>query len=173
MNSERVFASAEVARTWPYLRRSVDRIVGQCCAAPGGQIHWKPPAEHANSLAALATHAIGNIEHRLLGLLCGQDGQRDREREFAENDIPAEEIVQRWALLCPELEAALSQLTDAQVGGTFEHPDRGTITGHDILLIAARHMAEHEGQAALTSDLLAARSQGKPEQGGSDDQDRD
>lgn len=150
------FASAEVARAWPYIRRSVDRIVGRCCEAPGGQIHWTPPADNANSVAALATHAMGSLEHRLLGLLCGQDRQRDRECEFGAARVSAEEIVQRWGLLCAELEAALSQLTDEQVDSSFEHPDRGAITGHDILLIAARHMAEHEGQAQLTFDLAVA-----------------
>lgn len=156
MTTDDGFASADVARAWPYIRRSVDRIVQRCVEAPGGRLNWRPPAENANSLASLATHAMGNLEHRLLGLLCGYDRKRDRDREFAAAETTAEEIVERWAALSAELETALSQLNDRRVDGMFEHPERGTITGHDILLIAARHMAEHEGHAALTFDLLAA-----------------
>jgi hypothetical protein len=112
-------------------------------------MHWRAAAA-ANSLAMPApTHVLGNLDHRLLGLLCGQDRRRDREREFAANEISAEEIAERWGQLCAEIEVALSQLTQAQADGTFDHPERGPVTGQDILIIVARHM----GQAELTFGL--------------------
>ncbi len=37
------------------------------------------------------------------------------------------------------------------------HPRRGWSTGREILLIVARHAAEHLGQAELTRDLLLAQ----------------
>lgn len=156
VNSEaRHFASADVARTWPYIVRSVERIVTRCELAVEGQLDWRPTPE-ANSLGVLATHACGNLEHRLLGMLCGRERQRDRESEFETAGLPAGAIRVRWETLRLELDHALAELTDADLDREFVHPERGHVTGHEILLIAARHMAEHEGQSALTFDLWPA-----------------
>ncbi|MDP9352215.1 MAG: DUF664 domain-containing protein [Chloroflexota bacterium] len=42
----------------------------------------------------------------------------------------------------------------------IEHPRRGRITGREVLLVVARHCAEHLGQAELTRDLLEASGAG-------------
>ena len=44
--------------------------------------------------------------------------------------------------------------------GTRAHPRRGTITGRDVLIVVARHAAEHWGEAQLTRSLLKARTGG-------------
>lgn len=151
------FASPEVARAWPYIKRSVDGIVACCQSVSGEQLHWRPPPADSNSLAALATHAFGNRDNRLLGLLCGEQRDRDRQAEFDAGSLTAGELATRWATLRRRLAAALANLSSADIDRIIQHLERGPITGHDVLIIAARHMAEHAGQAALTRDLCKAR----------------
>jgi hypothetical protein len=43
------------------------------------------------------------------------------------------------------------------LGATYRHPRRGAISGREILIVVARHAAEHLGQAELTRDLWKAR----------------
>lgn len=38
-----------------------------------------------------------------------------------------------------------------------QHPRRGIITGRDVLIVVARHAAEHWGEAQLTPSLMKAR----------------
>ena len=42
-----------------------------------------------------------------------------------------------------------------------QHPRCDTITGRDVLIVVARHTAEHWGEAQLTRSLMKARS-GRP-----------
>jgi hypothetical protein len=37
-----------------------------------------------------------------------------------------------------------------------QHPRRGPLSGREILIVVARHAAEHLGQAELTRDLMKA-----------------
>jgi hypothetical protein len=63
--------------------------------------------------------------------------------------------------LRPRLAEALANLPPGALDASYSHPRRGTVTGRDILIIVARHSAEHLGQAELTRDLLrAARERG-------------
>ena len=48
----------------------------------------------------------------------------------------------------------LARLPSGALDQEYEHPRRGRITGRDLLITIARHMAEHVGHAELTRDLL-------------------
>jgi len=55
----------------------------------------------------------------------------------------------------------LTDLTRNDLDGAREHPRRGMITGRDVLIVVARHTAEHWGEAQLTRSLLKARTGGR------------
>jgi hypothetical protein len=150
-------SSAEAERFWPYIERSVGRVLSALDGLGADELNWRPPAPETNSLLVLATHIVGNFEETLLGVLCGQPHARDRDAEFAAADATADALVARWSRLRAELAERLPTLADAELDEVRQHPRRGPVTGHDILIITARHAAEHAGQAELTRQLLDAR----------------
>jgi hypothetical protein len=56
---------------------------------------------------------------------------------------------------------SLGTLTRADLDAARQHPRRGTITGRDVLIVVARHAAEHWGEAQLTRSLMKARAGGR------------
>ena len=156
-------APSETARTfWPYISHSVERTIDALSELEeaGVPVDWRPPASEANSVYTLAVHALGTTEHRLLAVLCGLDVEREREAEFASAGGSATAIEDEWRTLRARVEAAVDRLTEADLARTRRHAERGEITGIEVLIVVARHMAEHAGQAELTRDLALASIRG-------------
>lgn len=152
------FASREAASFWRYISSSLDRLVAVAAGMDSGGLHWTPPAPETNSIAVLVIHTLGNAEENILETLCGERVDRNRAGEFRQPDVTAADLQHRWQDLRPRLESALFALTDEDLGSDRPHPRRGTIPGREILIVVARHSAEHLGQAELTRDLwLASR----------------
>jgi hypothetical protein len=85
---------------------------------------------------------------------------RDREAEFAVQGSSSEVLAARWQVLRERLARVLAGLPAGALDAEYQHPRRGALTGRAILIVVARHAAEHLGQAELTRDLLrAARDQ--------------
>lgn len=146
---------------WRYIAGSLDRLVALLDGLSAEELDWRPPAHGANSLSVLATHTLGNAEENLLETLGGQPIGRDREAEFAVQGGSADAVAARWRDLRPRLSEILAALPPDALDASYPHPRRGAITGRDILIVVARHSAEHLGQAELTRDLLlAARGDG-------------
>ena len=108
----------------------------------------------------LATHALGATEHRLLDVLCGIEVDRDREAEFAAAVRSVRVVDDEWRALSARIAPALEQLTEADLAALRRHPHRGEISGLEMLIVVARHMGEHAGQAELTRDLALAAARG-------------
>jgi hypothetical protein len=116
---------------------------------------WAPPAVAANSILALARHTLANAEENILGVVLGRPVTRDREGEFdAVGEASA--VAHRWELLRGQAEGELCALPPERMGQRVQHPRRGEVTVREVLLVVARHSAEHLGQAELTRDLAAA-----------------
>ena len=141
---------------WRYIASSLDRLVAILDGLGPDDLDWRPPAPEANSLYALAMHTLGNAEENLLGILGGQPIRRDRDGEFATFAAAGVMVASRWEALRPRLAALLADLPNDALDTPYPHPRRGTISGRDILIVVARHAAEHLGQADLTRDLLRA-----------------
>ena len=155
--------NAEIAIFWRYIASSMDRLVGCVTGLDQIQLSWVPPSPGANSLGILAMHALGNAEENLLGILSSQKVKRDRASEFGRNPVSAA-IEQRWKSLRQRIDRALVGLNDMALDQLKTHPRRGTITGREVMLVVARHAAEHLGQAELTRDLMhsaQARKRGR------------
>ncbi len=150
------FASREVASFWRFISSSLARLVTLLDGLDADELNWRPPAPEANSLYALATHTLGNVEENVLETLGGESVHRDREAEFRASSSSAASVQQRWQALRPEVERALAAFTLADLDRPYEHPRRGMLTGREVLIVVARHAAEHLGQAELTHDLLRA-----------------
>jgi uncharacterized damage-inducible protein DinB len=138
-----------------FICRSIDRILACIDGLDEDAVHWRPPAEGANSLGALAAHTLANAEENLLGTLCGRPVSRDHEREFSGTESAAE-LRERWQRQRGQIEAALAVLPPPELDRERTHPRRGPLTGREVLIVVARHAAEHQGQAELTRDLLRA-----------------
>jgi uncharacterized damage-inducible protein DinB len=151
-----MFAAAEALIFWRYIASSLDRLVACLTDRSEAQLNWRPPAPATNSLYALAVHTLGNAEENLLQTLAGQPVGRDRAGEFAARGDSAQVVAARWATLRAEVGARLASLPADALDVTYHHPRRGPLTGREILIVVARHAAEHLGQAELTRDLLHA-----------------
>ncbi|MGH2427434.1 MAG: DinB family protein [Candidatus Limnocylindria bacterium] len=155
------FASPEIAQFWRYMSGSLDRLVELAASLDDEALSWRPPAEETNSIGALTVHTLGNAEENILEILAGHAVHRDRDSEFAGGSMAPHELVERWQILRPQLEAALAALPAAELDRAREHARRGAIFGREALIITGRHAAEHLGQAELTRDLWMASKLGR------------
>jgi uncharacterized damage-inducible protein DinB len=143
----------EIELFWRFIKSSIDRILLCLNELDETDMNWRP-LDSANSLYVLATHTIGNTEENILGILCRQHIKRHRENEFKVRGNSIGPIQQRWQEVQERITSQLKQLSPDDLEKEYEHPRRGRITGRDVLVVVARHAAEHMGQAELTRDLL-------------------
>jgi len=153
------WSSHEVATFWRYIASSLERLVRLAVELGPPGVDWRPPAPETNSVSVLVMHTLGNAEENLLWTLCGMPVQRDREREFADQAMSVQLLQDRWLSLRVELETALARLAPDEIERERLHPRRGPLIGRDVLIVVARHAAEHLGQAELTRDLWLAQEQ--------------
>jgi 2'-deoxynucleoside 5'-phosphate N-hydrolase len=140
---------------WRFITSTMQRLLACLDSLDESALNWRP-LPNANSLYILATHIIGNIEETVLGLVCGQPVVRDREAEFHATGRDATLLQTRWRMLQTEIIQHLEQLAPADLDRERLHPRRGLLTGWEILMVVARHAAEHLAHAELTRDLLLA-----------------
>jgi hypothetical protein len=104
------------------------------------------------------------VEANILGILGGQEINRQREREFSAHGSSIEPVRQRWREVRESVSACLAGFSSKDLDIEYTHPRRGRVTGRDLLITIARHAAEHVGHAELTRDLLfTARGRKLPE----------
>ncbi len=137
------------------IESEVERTLRSLDGLDAAALDWRP-ADGTSSLAVLATHVIGNVEQNVIEYLCGQPVGRDRDAEFRAQGASSQAVRARWELLRARMGAALADLPASELDREREHPNRGKRSGREVLLVAARHAAEHAGQAELTCDLMKA-----------------
>lgn len=140
-----------------YILSSLDRLMACVEGMHPAQFNWHPPVSGANSAYALAVNTVGNAEENILGTLCGEPLTGDRALEFAAHAPSITELHQHWQELRLRLLRAMLNLSAADLTRTAHHPRRGAVTGRELLLIVARHAAEHLGQAEVNCDLALAQ----------------
>jgi uncharacterized damage-inducible protein DinB len=148
--------SAQTMIFWRYISSSIEQLLNTLDTLNAEEINWAP-LSNANSLYVLAIHTLGTTAENLLEVLCGQPVHRQRETEFAAQGTSTIQLRTQWESLHNEIRAQLEQLDDASLDEVRDHPRRGKVTGREVLIIVARHCAEHMGQATLTRDLILAR----------------
>ncbi len=139
---------------WGYIERSLDRLVALSLDLTEAERVARPPVEGANSVATLVGHTLANAEENLLGTLGGLDVRYEREADFDAPISDAVAIAARWGDLRARIAAVIAGLDDAAVLAARVHPRRGEVTGLEVLVVVARHAAEHLAHAELTRDWL-------------------
>jgi uncharacterized damage-inducible protein DinB len=112
------------------------------------------PAEGANSIAVLVTHAIGS-EMGWLHLAAGREHQRDRASEFLVRGRERADL----ARAVDDADATAKELIAAAFAAGLEtlreRPGARPVTVGYCLTHAIAHSAEHVGHAELTRQLLS------------------
>ena len=152
-------SSREMDLFWEKIRNTLDELVGCLEGLDSDALDWRP-LDDASSLYALATHTIGNVRHSFLSVLCGLPVTRERDAEFMVSGGSAAEIEARWNELKDQISDAIEELPAIELDLERDHPRRGSISGRELLIVVARHAAEHYGQAQLTRDLIKAQRSG-------------
>jgi hypothetical protein len=145
------FSDAEAEQFWHYISGSLGRLVALIEQEPDEVIRYRPPIPEANSILGLAHHTLANAADNLLGVLQGMPTDRDRETEF--EDMERQGLLEMWGVLRAELESTLAELPAGALDRIVKHGWRGEIAAREVLIIVARHAAEHLGQAEITRDL--------------------
>jgi hypothetical protein len=143
----------ELDMYWKYISGSIERIILCTKGLSTDEINWHPKGK-TNSIFVLATHMIGNLEFNILGIIYGMNVKRNREAEFATKGISYEQIRDNWTELKRKIVNHQQQFPVAKMETEIEHPRLGKISIRELLLVIARHAAEHVGHAELTRDLL-------------------
>ena len=149
-------ARSELESFRHFIFNTIDAIVGGLDGLDAAQLNWRPEAPATNSLHTIATHVLGNAEENLLGTLCGRPHGRDYPSEFTGRGTSADAVRARWKSLRDRVDDALAALPAGDLDREFAHPRRGMLTGREVLIVVARHTAEHWGEAQLTKSLLLA-----------------
>jgi hypothetical protein len=150
------FRNRELAVLWPYVERTLERMMAVVHACSVEQLNWQPPAPEANSIYALATHTLANARVNTIQVLCGRNIERDRDAEFRALADGTNAAIPEWPAIRDELHAAVAALPGDAMDRVCTHPVRGEVTGREVVMLLARHAAEHVGQAELTRDLAVA-----------------
>jgi len=149
-------ASLIASTSWAYIERSLDRLVTLALEMSEEQRTRVPDFEAFNSVATLVGHTLANAEDNLLGTLCGLEVIYDREVDFEAPIAAVEAIRQRWEELRARVTEELARLSDSDVLEVRQHPRRGEVRGLEVLLVVARHAAEHLAQAEMTRTIVEA-----------------
>ena len=131
------------------LDRDLGKLAEQLRAYPDDASVWRLGGTIKNSAGTLALHLVGNLEAFVGAVFGGTGYVRDREAEFADRDVPREELLARIERCRANTAAALATVTDEAMGEVYplELPERfrGWST-HRFLTHLAGHYLWHLGQ---------------------------
>ncbi len=133
-------------------------------ALPGDALDWVPGAG-MNSVCVTVVHLIG-AERFLLGdVACADPSGRNRDAEFTESGLGAENLLERLAQADTYAEKALSSLDPAQLGATRRLPNHGReVSVAWAVAHAVEHGALHVGQLQMIRQMWEhSRNAGTPQ----------
>ncbi len=140
----------------------IERILAAADGLSSAQLDTAPWVD-TSTMFILATHAISATEWNFVEVLAGQQVDRSRQAEFdsrAESyDDPLGLLADRWSGAKAAIEAALAGLSDDAWAGPHYHlfMDRN-LSGHELVVRALAHTAEHVGHAEMTRQWLDAQA---------------
>jgi hypothetical protein len=147
---------AEIDALRDSLLGSADRLLASVDGLTAAQLNWTPPAENANSIYAIVSHALSAQDNLILNRIFGQEPDPSASRGWGASGDSIEPLRQRWQTLRARLYDTLSNATREDLERECEHPRLGKFTGWEMLLMVNRHTAEHIGHVELTRDLARA-----------------
>jgi uncharacterized damage-inducible protein DinB len=117
---------------------------------------WTKPLEPGNSVGHLVLHLTGNLSH-FVGAQLGKTGyQREREREFTEEQPPSKaEALSRLDGAVTTFRRVVEGLSAEQLAAS--HPDARFGSVLKTLLHLLTHFALHRGQMSYIVRLVAKK----------------
>jgi hypothetical protein len=114
---------------------------------------WAKPVEPGNSIGHLVLHLTGNLNHRGGALLGGPAYVRDREREFAETNVPPKaEALARLDEAVLTFRRVVEGLDADRLAAPYPEGLYPTVLHGLIALLA--HFALHRGQMSYITRLV-------------------
>ena len=135
---------------------SNDRLFACLDGLTPGQLNWTPPAEGANSIYAIASHALSAAAGLILVRAFHQQVETPPHAGWGAEGESAEPLRARWQELRPRIHQTLTRASQADLERECEHPRLGKMSAWQMLLLANRHTSEHIGHIELTRDLAKA-----------------
>ena len=139
------------------LGRDLDALAGQLAGYPDEESLWRVGGTILNAPGTLALDMVGNLEHYVGAVLGGTDYVRDRDAEFAERDVPRDEILGRISSCQEMVLSTLSELSDEVVTAPYPGELPAAMAGastHLFLLHLCGHFLWHLGQIDYHRRLL-------------------
>jgi uncharacterized damage-inducible protein DinB len=147
------------------LLATLDRLTAQLVrgvtSTPVEALDWAPGPE-TNSVAVLATHALGASNHWLVSIIGGVDDGRDREAEFRALRADLGNVQARAQAWLADARRILEPMTAADLDQPCRRPSTSegwmaALTARGAVLHVVEHMGMHIGHLELTLQLWQAQ----------------
>jgi hypothetical protein len=145
--------------------RELDRLSELVASYRDPASLWRVTGAAQNPPGTLALHLAGNLEHYVGAVLGGTGYVRDRDAEFADREVPKEEILRRIASAKRAATSTLERLDDETLGqmypastGAGEMGGIGEGTTRHFLVHLTWHLGWHLGQIYYHRQLLAEQA---------------
>jgi hypothetical protein len=157
MNSELAAYEESIRDRIGQIRACVDGLTAE-------HLNWRPNFGGANSIWALAEHALGNARAWIVGIAAGNEIGRDRPGEFASSGVDSASLAADIDGIAARVIAALRDIDPARLDVRLtpaqelwgEGPPH-EISVRDAIVQVIEHLSLHLGHMHVTRDL--ARSQ--------------
>lgn len=136
------------------LRRNMEGILRIIDGVPQSALAWYPPVVNANTIGALAVHAVASGEWWILACVRGDAIARDRDAEFLATTTAADVRV-RFEQWYQAVEDLIRDQPPTWFAELSHHPN-GDRTNRRCLMHSVEHLAQHFGHIELTADLWQA-----------------
>ncbi len=154
--------SNEAAQIALVIERIAREIMAKLATLSDEQLNRRLPVPDANTLFAIATHAVGMGEFWVLTLVGDRPSNRKRSAEFVAVG-GGKALLARYQQWIADTHALLDTLPVEAMARVVEPPfefrstgglQEGPLTVRDCLLHVVEHTATHLGHVQLTADLL-------------------
>lgn len=142
-----------------YIRKQITSIHDALKGLTEEQLNWKPDLSDGNSGLQIATHVCGNARAWLLGIVCGQDINRDRPAEFAAAGSQSD-LAAAVSAINADIERGLETYDASDIDVRFKPPqvlwgagEVQEITKRIALADVLEHASMHFGHVQITCDL--------------------
>jgi len=117
---------------------------------------WVVKGEISNSAGNLCLHLIGNLNHFIGATLGETNYARNRDAEFASENISRQEIIAEIEKTIEVVKSALSNLTGEDFDGDFPIEKHGKTVKTDFMLLhLLTHFNYHLGQINYHRRLIS------------------
>ncbi len=155
--------NSELAAYDESIRDRIDQIRSCAVGLTAAQLNWRAGFAGANSIWALAEHALGNARAWIVGIAAGNDIGRDRPGEFASSGDDAASLVADIDGIAERVIEALHHIDptrlDLRLVPAQELWGEGPpheISLRDAIIQVIEHLSLHLGHMHVTRDLALA-----------------